>query len=145
MRKRWIILAAVLLIAAGGGYTAYWFWLAHQLSQSLAAWTNYWQNQGYRINFEPQAVEGFPFDARLLLHHVSIQPPTVEPPWRAWTDSLALSIAPWQPLTLHSNGTAPRATYNLEWSVADRTFSFAVEGLDVTVRLPTADQAPEMT
>jgi hypothetical protein len=145
MRKRWIILAAAVLLAAGAGYTGYWFWLAHQLSRNLAAWTDYWRNQGYRISFDQQAVEGYPFDARLLLRRVSVQPPAVEPPWRAWTDSLDLSIAPWQPLTLHSNGTAPRATYNLEWSVAGRDFSFAVEGLDVTVRFPAGDEAPEMT
>jgi len=146
MRRRWIILAAVAVpLAAGAAYTGYWFWLAHQLSRNLAAWTDYWRTQGYRISFDQQAVEGYPFDARLVLRHVSVQPPTVEPPWRAWTDTLALSIAPWQPLSLHSNGTAPRATYNLEWSVADRNFSFALEGLDVTVRFPSGDEAPEMT
>lgn len=66
MRMRRIVLPLLLLVVlAAGGYTAYWFVLAHRLEARLGPWAEAQRVRGTVLGWQSVTVEGFPAVFRL--------------------------------------------------------------------------------
>ena len=91
---RYIVLIGALL-AAAGGYTAYWFHLAGQVPPGIAEWADQRRAEGLEVAYQEVSVRGFPF--RLL---VQVREPTIghaagPSPWRWRGASLQAVAQPW--------------------------------------------------
>lgn len=80
--RRIVALFTAALLAAGLGYTAYWFHTAGQLRKQLDAWAGRQRGQGWQVEWETAETSGFPLHLRLELTapHLS-NPSGVD--WRA--------------------------------------------------------------
>jgi hypothetical protein len=70
--RRVSLLLAVLVLLAGGAYAAYWFHIARGIKDAAPAWAAAQRVQGYDIEWQTLAVEGFPFAVRLRLAGVAL-------------------------------------------------------------------------
>ena len=63
--RRFVLSLFLLLALAGGGYTAYWFVLAHRIEAGLGPWADAQRAQGTTLAWQSVAMEGFPAAFRL--------------------------------------------------------------------------------
>lgn len=63
--RRFVLPLFLLLLLAGGGYTAYWFILAHRIEAGLGPWADAQRAQGTTLAWQSVAMEGFPAAFRL--------------------------------------------------------------------------------
>lgn len=86
------LIAAVLVV---GGWTGWWFWLAHQVETRLAAQEDVWRDAGWTVAHQPASVTGWPFRVRMDVRELSVAAPSgqgVEAP------RLLVEAAAWEPL-----------------------------------------------
>lgn len=101
MRKTYVVLGAVALLAAAAAYSAYWLTVAGSLRAGLDAWAAARRAEGYTVAWDSAAVDGFPFAFRLSLTGASFGR---EKPTRyvATAPTLVLTAAPWNFHTWHA-------------------------------------------
>jgi hypothetical protein len=58
--RRFVLPLFLLLLLAGGGYTAYWFVLAHRIEAGLGPWAEAQRAQGTEVSWQSVAMDGFP-------------------------------------------------------------------------------------
>jgi hypothetical protein len=58
--RRIVLPLFLLLVLAAGGYTAYWFILAHRLEAGLGPWAEAQRARGTVLQWQSVAIEGFP-------------------------------------------------------------------------------------
>jgi hypothetical protein len=63
--RRLVLPLFLLLLLAGGGYTAYWFVLAHRIEAGLGPWAEAQRAHGTNLAWQSVAMEGFPTAFRL--------------------------------------------------------------------------------
>jgi hypothetical protein len=63
--RRLVLSLFLLLALAGGGYTAYWFVLAHRLEAGIGPWAEAQRAQGTVLAWQTVTVKGFPGVLRL--------------------------------------------------------------------------------
>jgi hypothetical protein len=142
MRTRWIIGGIALLVALGGAYTGYWFWLAQTCQQNLVLWIDQQRAMGYRISYAAGEPGGYPLSIDIALSQVAIDSPPGQSPWRLSTASKTLSIAPWAPLSLRLLDGGAGVASDLQWVAGGRNYAMSIDGMDLTVRLSSDGDLP---
>lgn len=120
-----LVAAALLVLALGGAYTAYWIIAAGQLKDGFAAWAEAMRSQGLDASWQAARVTGYPFTFRLELSEVRLR-----------------GTAPPGNFDLHApvvSGSIATSDFR-DWSIA------APQGIDSTLadsRIPLARIAAE--
>jgi len=113
LRAPYAVILAVVL-AGIAGWTGYWFWLKGRVEQSVAAWIEARQAEGYEIADAGRRIGGFP--ARM---QVRVAQPTIARPgawrWQA-AGEVVIYLQPWN-LTHAILDLGPN--HQLEWVEGD--------------------------
>jgi hypothetical protein len=92
--RSYSLIAAVLLVAAAGGYAAYWFVMAGQLEAGIARWENERRAEGWTVAHGPIGRGGFPFALELTVPAPALKSAGDHPlAWRG--ELLAATVKPW--------------------------------------------------
>ncbi|MBP2158046.1 MULTISPECIES: DUF2125 domain-containing protein [Asticcacaulis] len=67
---------ALLVVALAAGWSAYWFYVAHNVETTLKAQQEGLVRQGYRVSVAPYQVSGYPFRVSVNLRNLSIIAPS---------------------------------------------------------------------
>ena len=94
--RRKLLLLAVLLLLACGGYSAYWLILAHRLEASIGPWAEAERARGTSLAWRSVAVEGFPAAFRLRFADASASGETPLP-YTATAPLLLAEARVWNP------------------------------------------------
>lgn len=98
MRRRTrlgLIIAALLLIVAAGGYTAFWFIVAGKLKQGFAQWAQSEKAQQLDVSWQGLQIGGFPFAFAIKLSDTVLRGQGVNPPTEIRLPRLTGSARPW--------------------------------------------------
>jgi hypothetical protein len=99
MRRRTLLLAALLPAILIAAYSAYWFMLARTVVDDLANWTADRRAEGYIVSYgEPAVAGGFPLAVRVELRKPAITAPGGR--WRWEGPDTLLEVWPWAPFDL---------------------------------------------
>jgi len=95
--RRFSLIAVAALAAALGAYSAYWWWGAGKMDETVTGWIDEWRRAGYRIDYTEKTVGGFPWTVRIRLVRPALADPAGAWSWSA--GNLDLSAEPWAPAT----------------------------------------------
>jgi len=109
MRKRWIGLG-LLVVLAGGGWTAYWQAAAGIFRHSLDTIVANWRSAGYEVRYVADDVSGFPWSLRIGLSELEVRPHYPAAPWSVATLDGGLTVVaePWNAFGFAVELTGPR-------------------------------------
>jgi hypothetical protein len=94
MRRIIAAAVALLLAAAAASYTGYWFYIAHRLPDTIAAWAQARAAEGYDLRWGSLAVGGFPASFRVTATGVALA--GARPlPFEATADAVIGEARPW--------------------------------------------------
>jgi hypothetical protein len=107
------LVAAVLILAGCGGYTAYWFHVAGQLRKGVEGFAASRRADGWRLDHGPIALFGFPGEIGLDLGALDL----VAPSGAAWrSDGLRLRLPGLDPLApILELGTSHHLSLGGDW------------------------------
>ena len=94
---RWRFLWGIIVAApiAAAGYGLYWNMLADQVRDGIGGWAADRRAEGYRIDYGPVRVDGFPFRIRVVIPAPVVSKPGGERPWHWRGPALSVSARPW--------------------------------------------------
>jgi hypothetical protein len=78
---RVLSLLVLLLLLAGGGLAAFWFHEAKIVRNGLADWTAARRGEGYKVEYRPPVVSGFPLTVAIRLDHPTVTDPSGQWQW----------------------------------------------------------------
>src|SRR5258708_36159490 len=90
-----LIAAAVLLLVAGGAYTAFWLITADRIKAGAAAWAESARAQQLDIAWQAIGVSGYPFAFRLELSAPSLRNISTNPPLELRAPVITATTRPW--------------------------------------------------
>jgi hypothetical protein len=90
-----LIVAAILLLALGSAYTAYWLVAADRLKDGLGAWAEGIRGQGLDASWQNSRVTGYPFSFRLNLAGLRLRGNASAGDFDLQSPSVTGSIRPW--------------------------------------------------
>lgn len=94
MLKRYVVLAAIALVAAAAIYSAFWFSVAGGLRGGLEPWAAVRRSEGYTVAWEKASVGGFPLSFRVSFEDASFGG-SRPAPFTAKAPILVFRAAPW--------------------------------------------------
>lgn len=106
-RSAWLSIPWLFFLAAAGGWSAYWFYLAGEVENRLDAWARAETARGAVVAYAPPKRHGFPTLMRIELNAASYAP--ANGGWRASTQRLDLHINVLNPQHLILKAEAPIA------------------------------------
>jgi hypothetical protein len=71
--RRLGLVAAIVLIVGGGGYTAFWFIVAGRIASGAGDWAQSLRAQNLELSWQTLAVGGFPLAFRVTLHEARLR------------------------------------------------------------------------
>ena len=92
-RTRLFFLLIAVVVAAGIGYTGFWYHAEGLVREGLASWVAARRAEGFRIDFRAVTTSGYPFAVRLR-----IEQPVAEAPAKEWMwtgDAVEADARPW--------------------------------------------------
>jgi hypothetical protein len=89
------MIAALLLIVAAGGYTAFWFIAAGELKQRFAQWAQSEKAQQLDVSWQGMQIGGFPFAFAMELSDTVLRGQGINPPTEIRMPRLTGSAHPW--------------------------------------------------
>ncbi len=78
---RVLSLLALFLLLAGGGLSAFWFHEAKIVRNGLADWTAARRGEGYKVDYAPPVLSGFPLTVAIRLDHPTVTDPSGQWQW----------------------------------------------------------------
>lgn len=125
--RRIVIVAVIILAAAGLGHFLFWRWAEGQLEQGFATWATEQRSQGWTVHTGETVRTGWPMRAALDLPSVEVSSPAVR--WTAQAATIAVSL-------LHPGTLAimPQGRQTLQFPPAPPV-SFTADHLVATVPL----------
>src|SRR5207248_383110 len=109
MRRRTrlgLLIAALLLIAGFGAYTAFWFIVAGKLEDGLKEWAQSARDQKIEASWQRLRVGGFPFAFRIEMAEAAFRDEAINPAAEIRMPRLSGSTRPWNFRVWHL--TAPQ-------------------------------------
>lgn len=92
--RRLFSLIAIVLVAAAGLYSLYWFHVAGELRKGLERWSEQHRAAGWSVSWQDASLDGFPGAVQMALSAPRIETPSGIV-WSA--QNLSLRLVPWQP------------------------------------------------
>src|SRR5205085_4063721 len=99
MRRRTrlgLMIAALLLIAGFGAYTAFWFIVAGKIENGLKEWAQSARDQKIEASWHGLQVGGFPFAFRIDMTDAAFRDEAINPVAEIRMPRLSGSARPWQ-------------------------------------------------
>ena len=88
-----LILAA--LLAVGGGYTAYWFLVAHRIEAGIADWALSQRAEKIDLSWQKMRVSGYPVAFRVDLGSAALRDGAITPSPELHIPALSGTVRPW--------------------------------------------------
>ncbi|MBL28150.1 MAG: hypothetical protein CMM50_11455, partial [Rhodospirillaceae bacterium] len=90
-----ILLLAVALVVAAGGYTTYWFVLRARAESAVEDWVAAQRRSGTEITYRSFEIGGFPYRLEADIQGLSVARGEAAVPWSWQSDRVLLITQPW--------------------------------------------------
>lgn len=137
MRRKLLILAALVIVAAG--YVFYWYSVAELVRRGILDWSAARRDEGFTIGWDRYEVTGFPLALRVTIEKPVFGQRGVEPGYMARSPRLVAEARPWA-LGRWQVDAAQGATLAIEPGPARPAITVAAASLAATVE-PRQDGA----
>ena len=91
VRRRALVIAAVLMITVSAVYGAWWSIVVAETEAAIENWIGQRRSQGWKINFDRLVTAGFPFAVRIKID----EPRVAVGPWQWRSEGLNITGTPW--------------------------------------------------
>src|SRR5450432_2053512 len=93
MRRKLLILVALVLVAAS--CTFYWYWVADLVRGGILDWSAARRAEGFTVGWDRYLVSGFPFLLRVTVEQPVFGQTGIEPGYAAQARLLVAQARPW--------------------------------------------------
>jgi hypothetical protein len=138
-RPVWGLVACILLVAAG--YGLYWNFLAGQFRDGLERWAEVRRAEGYKVDYGPVEVAGFPFWLRVVMGQPVLSKSGEKQSWNWRGPALTISARPWR--VTHTKAQAPgRHLVTVTTQARVRTLDINAGSLNVSLKWAVSSGLP---
>jgi hypothetical protein len=135
--RRFLIIVALVVVAAGGVWTIAWYVAAQQLIAGIERWAQQRRDEGWQVAYSAAAPAGFPTKLAAQLAEPVLAAPARGPGGVAWewrAPTVRVEVVPWRldRITLRNRGanrvTATRDTQRLDGTLDCEDVLVRLEG-----------------